>query len=157
MSTLYDFDAVDILGQNRSLSEFKGQTVLVVNVASYCGYTPQYEGLEQLHRKYGTRGLVVLGFPCNQFGAQEPGTHEEIVEFCTANYGVSFPLFAKADVTGEGKQPLYAALTAASRAFDGAWPRTPPTERGRELQVQDRGTHKISTTGTDLPNDGIPF
>jgi len=84
-----------------------------VNVASKCGLTPQYEGLEALYRKYKDQGFEVLGFPANDFGAQEPGTHEEIVEFCSVNYGVSFPLFAKADVTGAGKQPLYAELISA--------------------------------------------
>lgn len=100
-------------GANDSLANHKGNVLLVVNVASKCGLTPQYEGLEKLYKQYQDRGFEVLGFPANDFGAQEPGTHEEIMEFCSANYGVSFPLFAKADVTGEGKQPLYAALTQA--------------------------------------------
>lgn len=100
-------------GSADSLGNHKGQVLLVVNVASKCGLTPQYEGLEKLHNAYKDQGFAVLGFPANDFGAQEPGTHEEIVEFCKVNYGVSFPLFAKADVTGPGKQPLYAALTAA--------------------------------------------
>ena len=100
-------------GASDSLAKHKGNVLLVVNVASKCGLTPQYEGLESLYGKYKDKGFEVLGFPANDFGAQEPGTHEEIVEFCTANYGVSFPLFAKADVTGPDKQPLYAGLIEA--------------------------------------------
>ena len=100
-------------GSADNLGNHKGNVLLVVNVASKCGLTPQYEGLEALYKQYKDRGFEVLGFPANDFGAQEPGTHEEIAEFCSINYGVSFPLFAKADVTGEAKQPLYAALTEA--------------------------------------------
>lgn len=100
-------------GSADSLSQHKGKVLLVVNVASKCGLTPQYEALEKVYNDYKAQGFEVLGFPANDFGAQEPGTHEEIAEFCKLNYGVSFPLFAKADVTGEGKQPLYRALTAA--------------------------------------------
>lgn len=100
-------------GAADTLANHAGNVLLVVNVASKCGLTPQYEGLEAMYRKYKDQGFEVLGFPANDFGAQEPGTHEEIVEFCSANYGVSFPMFAKADVTGEGKQPLYAELTQA--------------------------------------------
>jgi glutathione peroxidase len=102
-----------------SLANHKGNVLLVVNVASKCGLTPQYEGLEKLYKQYKDRGFEVLGFPANDFGAQEPGTNEEIAEFCSANYGVSFPMFSKADVTGPGKQPLYAELTAAVPAKQG--------------------------------------
>ena len=100
-------------GSPDNLGNHAGNVLLVVNVASKCGLTPQYEGLEKLYSEYKAKGFEVLGFPANDFGAQEPGTHEEIAEFCKLNYGVSFPLFSKADVTGEGKQPLYAALTEA--------------------------------------------
>jgi len=100
-------------GASDSLADHAGNVLLVVNVASKCGLTPQYEGLEALYKEYGAKGFEVLGFPANDFGAQEPGSHEEIAEFCQVNYGVSFPLFAKADVTGDAKQPLYAALTEA--------------------------------------------
>lgn len=113
MTDLAAIPLTRIGGQPDSLGDHAGQVLLVVNVASKCGLTPQYEGLEKLYQTYRGRGFAVLGFPANDFGAQEPGTHEEIVEFCSLNYGVSFPLFAKADVTGPGKQPLYAALTAA--------------------------------------------
>lgn len=100
-------------GGSDSLANHKGKVLLVVNVASQCGLTPQYEGLEKLYNEKKGEGFEVLGFPANDFGAQEPGSHEEIAEFCKANYGVSFPLYSKADVTGPGKQPLYAALTEA--------------------------------------------
>ena len=100
-------------GASDSLANHQGNVLLVVNVASKCGLTPQYEGLEKLYKEYQDQGFEVLGFPANDFGAQEPGTNEEIAEFCSVNYGVSFPLFTKADVTGAGKQPLYAALTEA--------------------------------------------
>src|ERR1700752_819291 len=100
-------------GSSDSLANHKGNVLLVVNVASKCGLTPQYEGLEKLYKQYKDKGFEVLGFPANDFGAQEPGSNEEIAEFCSANYGVSFPMFSKADVTGAGKQPLYAALTEA--------------------------------------------
>jgi glutathione peroxidase len=114
-------------GGSDSLANHQGNVLLVVNVASKCGLTPQYEGLEKLYRQYRDQGFEVLGFPANDFGAQEPGTNEEIAEFCSLNYGVSFPLFSKADVTGAGKQPLYAALTAAM-----------PTKRGDVEGMKER-------------------
>jgi glutathione peroxidase len=98
-------------GTVTTLQEFAGKSLLIVNTASQCGYTPQYQGLEALYQKYRDRGLVILGFPCNQFGGQEPGTNEEIVEFCTINYKISFPLFSKIDVNGERAHPLYQYLT----------------------------------------------
>jgi glutathione peroxidase len=113
MADLTAIPLTRIDGSNDSLAQHKGKVLLVVNVASKCGLTPQYEGLAKLYEKKKDAGFEVLGFPANDFGAQEPGSHEEIVEFCKANYGVSFPLFAKADVTGPAKQPLYAALTEA--------------------------------------------
>lgn len=100
-------------GSTDTLADHKGKVLLVVNVASKCGLTPQYEGLEKLYQEKKDQGLEILGFPANDFGAQEPGTHEEIEEFCKLNYGVSFPLFAKGDVTGPAQQPLYAELTKA--------------------------------------------
>ena len=113
MTDLTTIPLARIDGSADSLANHKGNVLLVVNVASKCGLTPQYEGLEKLYSQYKDRGFEVLGFPANDFGAQEPGTHEEIAEFCKLNYGVSFPLFAKADVTGDAKQPLYQALIAA--------------------------------------------
>jgi len=113
MADLATIELNRIDGTADTLAEHKGKVLLVVNVASKCGLTPQYEGLEKLYETYKDQGLEVLGFPANDFGAQEPGTHEEIVEFCKLNYGVSFPLYAKAPVTGPEKQPLYAALIEA--------------------------------------------
>ena len=110
MSSAHDFSAPSISGQDTSLSEFKGKTLLVVNVASACGLTPQYEGLQALHAQYAERGLAVLGFPCNQFGAQEPGSEEEIQHFCSSRFGVEFPMFSKIEVNGPERHPLYQFL-----------------------------------------------
>ena len=112
MTTLYDFTAVDIKGQEIPLSDYRGKVLLIVNTASKCGFTPQYEGLEALYRDLQAKGLVVLGFPCNQFGAQEPGDAAEIASFCSLTYDVSFPMFAKIDVNGPKENPLYAWLKA---------------------------------------------
>jgi glutathione peroxidase len=103
-------------GGPAQLSDYQGKALLIVNVASQCGLTPQYSGLQQLHEEYGPRGFEVLGFPCNQFGAQEPGGPGEIAQFCETNYGVSFPLFEKIEVNGEGRHPLYEELTAVPDA-----------------------------------------
>jgi len=110
---LADIPLKTIHGESRSLADYRGKVLLVVNVASKCGLTPQYEGLEALHRAYGDRGFAVLGFPANDFAGQEPGTDEEISSFCTTNFGVDFPMFSKITVTGADKHPLYAALTQA--------------------------------------------
>ena len=110
MSSAHDFSAPSISGQDTSLAEFKGKTLLVVNVASACGLTPQYEGLQALHAQYAERGLAVLGFPCNQFGAQEPGSEEEIQHFCCCRFGVEFPMFSKIEVNGPERHPLYQFL-----------------------------------------------
>ena len=111
MTNVYDFNARDIDGEERSLGDYRGKLLLIVNVASQCGFTPQYKGLEALHRKYADKGVEVLGFPCNQFGKQEPGDAEEIKKFCSLNYDVTFPLFAKIDVNGTAAHPLYNYLT----------------------------------------------
>jgi glutathione peroxidase len=111
MSTVYDFEALQINGKSVALSQFKGKAMLIVNTASACGFTPQFAGLEALHQSYGEKGLVVLGFPCNQFGAQDKGSNDEIAEFCQLNYGVSFPMMAKIDVNGGNAHPLYQWLT----------------------------------------------
>lgn len=110
MTTAHDFTVRTLQGQEKSLADYAGTVLLIVNTASRCGLTPQYAGLEQLHRSYGPRGFAVLGFPCNQFGAQEPGTAAEIAGFCSTNYDVSFPLFAKIDVNGANAAPLWAWL-----------------------------------------------
>lgn len=110
MSSFHDFSVKSIDGRDVSLDEFAGKVVLVVNTASKCGFTPQYEGLEKLYEKYRDRGLAVLGFPCNQFGAQEPGDEAAIAQFCSTSYGVSFPMFAKIEVNGANAHPLYSFL-----------------------------------------------
>ena len=110
MAVIGDFKATTLDGEERSLSDYSGDVVLVVNTASACGFTPQYAGLEQLHRTFHEQGLTVLGFPCNQFGSQEPGTEEEIGEFCQKNYGVTFPMFAKVEVNGDAEHPLFTWL-----------------------------------------------
>jgi glutathione peroxidase len=107
---LYDYPINTLSGDTSSLKEFEGKALLLVNVASQCGLTPQYTGLEALQEKYASRGFSVLGFPCNQFGEQEPGTAEEIATFCSTNYGVTFPLFEKIEVNGENRHPIYAEL-----------------------------------------------
>ena len=112
MTTLYDFTAVDIKGQEIPLSTYRGKVLLIVNTASKCGFTPQYEGLEALYRDLQDKGLVVLGFPCNQFGAQEPGDAAEIASFCSLTYDVTCPMFAKIDVNGPKEAPLYTWLKA---------------------------------------------
>lgn len=125
-----DFAAIPLTridGTEDALANHLGSVLLVVNVASKCGLTPQYDGLEKLYETYRGQGFEVLGFPANDFGAQEPGSADEIVEFCKVNYGVTFPLFAKAPVSGPGKQPLYAALTAAL-----------PTKQGPAAEFRDR-------------------
>ncbi len=107
MTTIYDFEALQINGQSVHLDQFKGKALLIVNTASACGFTPQFAGLEALHQQYGAQGLVVLGFPCNQFGAQDKGSNDEIAEFCQMNYGVSFAMMAKVNVNGDNAHPLY--------------------------------------------------
>lgn len=120
MSSVYDFEALSITGQPVPLSHYKGQVLLIVNTASACGFTPQFAGLEELHKAYGPRGLAVLGFPCNQFGSQDPGSNEEIAGFCQLNYGVSFPMMGKIDVNGAEAHPLYRWLTAEAPGLLGS-------------------------------------
>ncbi|MCD0416382.1 glutathione peroxidase [Rubrivivax sp. JA1024] len=110
MASIYDFTAKSLAGKDVALKQFEGQVLLIVNTASACGFTPQYKGLEALQQKYGPRGFSVLGFPCNQFGAQESGDEAQIAQFCSVNYGVTFPMFAKIDVNGAGAHPLYKFL-----------------------------------------------
>lgn len=117
--SLYDFTAERLDGTLVSLREFAGKVLLIVNTASECGFTPQYEGLEALYREYRDRGFEVLGFPCNQFGGQEPGTNEEIKEFCSSKYNVTFPLYDKIEVNGKNRHPLYALLAGESSPFPG--------------------------------------
>jgi glutathione peroxidase len=109
--SVYDIGVKTIDGEETTLAEYKGKALMVVNVASKCGFTPQYEALQKLYTDFHDRGFEILGFPCNQFGGQEPGTNEEIKEFCSLNWGVTFPMFDKVDVNGDGQHPLYAELT----------------------------------------------
>jgi len=119
MASVYDFDALSIQGKPVALEQYRGKALLIVNTASACGFTPQFAGLEELHKTYGDRGLVVLGFPCNQFGSQDKGSNDEISEFCQLNYGVSFPMMAKIDVNGSGAHPLYQWLVKEAPGFLG--------------------------------------
>jgi glutathione peroxidase len=119
MATLYDFTATKADGSPVPLADYRGKVLLIVNTASQCGFTPQYEGLEALHRQYGDQGLVVLGFPCNQFGGQEPGDAAQIASFCALTYDVTFPVLAKIDVKGPKADPLYAWLTHQKRGLLG--------------------------------------
>ncbi len=120
MPSIYDFEALAIDGQPVALSTYRGQVMLIVNTASACGFTPQFAGLEQLHQQFGTQGLAVLGFPCNQFGSQDPGSNEEIGAFCQRNYGVSFQMMEKIKVNGDDAHPLYQWLTAEAPGILGS-------------------------------------
>lgn len=120
MSNFYSFKAKTLQGKEISMEEYKDKVVLVVNTASKCGLTPQYEGLEKLHKEYKDKGLVILGFPCNQFGNQEPGSEKDIQEGCILNYGVSFQMFSKIDVNGEDEHPLYTYLKSQKKGLFGS-------------------------------------
>ena len=151
--TLADFNATTIDGKDQDLGSYLGDVVLVVNTASACGLTPQYEGLQKLYDTYGDRGFVVLGFPCDQFGHQEPGTEEEISGFCQKNYGVSFPMFAKIDVNGDDTHPLYEWLKDEQRGLLGGKIKWNFTKFliGRDGTVLDR--FAPTTEPADLTND----
>lgn len=120
MTSVYDFSATTNAGVDQALADYKGKVLLVVNTASQCGFTPQYAGLEELYEKYVDRGLVVLGFPCDQFGHQEPGTDEEIASFCETSFGVTFPLYAKIEVNGSGAHPLYTWMRSEKKGIGSA-------------------------------------
>ena len=120
MASIYDFTVKDIHGKPVKLDRYKGKFMLIVNTASACGFTPQYKGLEQLHRDFSVRGFAVLGFPCNQFGAQEPGDANQIAAFCESKYDVTFPMFAKVDVNGEKAAPVYTYLKSAKPGILGS-------------------------------------
>lgn len=120
MSSIYDFDALRIDGTSVPLRQYEGKVLLIVNTASACGFTPQFGGLEALHQQYGGQGLVVLGFPCNQFAGQDPGSNDDIASFCQLNYGVSFPMMAKIDVNGAEASPLYRWLAAEAPGLLGS-------------------------------------
>jgi len=118
-NTFYSFSAKTLQGKVKSMADYKGKVVVIVNTASKCGFTPQYAGLEELNRKYSEKGLVILGFPCNQFGSQEPGSSKEISEGCLVNYGVSFQMFEKIEVNGSGAHPIYVFLKKKLPGFLG--------------------------------------
>jgi glutathione peroxidase len=120
MTTVYDFEALSIDGKPQALENYRGKVLLIVNTASACGFTPQFAGLEKLHETYGPKGLAVLGFPCNQFGAQDAGSNGDIAEFCQLNYGVTFPMMAKIEVNGAGAHPLYQWLAAEAPGLLGS-------------------------------------
>ena len=120
MTNLFDFAVHSLAGNPVRLADYRGKVLLIVNTASKCGFTPQYAGLQQLHEKYHERGLVVMGFPSNQFGQQEPGGHDEIAQFCEVNYGVGFPMFEKVDVNGGGAHPLFRHLKSAAPGLLGS-------------------------------------
>ncbi len=122
MGGVYDFEVHRLNGDPEKLSEYRGKVLLIVNTASKCGFTPQYSGLEKLYGKFQARGLEILGFPCNQFGKQEPGSSEEIAEFCSVHYGVTFPMFEKIDVNGKDAHPLYRYLKSGARGVLGSEP-----------------------------------
>jgi len=116
-NTFYDFNATSIIGENISMSKYKGKVVLVVNTASKCGFTPQYKGLQELYESHKANNFTILGFPCNQFSEQEPGTHKEIQNFCNINYDITFPLFEKIEVNGDNTHPLYKFLKSKATGF----------------------------------------
>ncbi len=120
MTTVYDFTAEKLEGGDQSLADYKGKVLLIVNTASKCGFTPQFEGLEKVYENLKDKGLVVLGFPCNQFASQDPGSNSEIGDFCQRNYGVSFPMFAKIDVNGSDAHPLYKFLSKEAKGILGS-------------------------------------
>jgi len=120
LASVYDFSAKRLDGKEQSLADYKGKVLLIVNVASKCGFTPQYEGLQALYEKYKDKGLLILGFPCNQFGAQEPGDEKEIASFCSLTYGVDFPMFSKIDVNGENTAPVYQFLKSEKKGLAGS-------------------------------------
>lgn len=161
--SLYDIPLTTLDGQPTTLGAHAGRALLLVNVASKCGMTPQYGGLEQLQEQYAERGLTVIGFPCNQFGGQEPGTNEEIAQFCAATYGVTFPMMDKVEVNGEGQHPLFAELTkvedASGEAGDVGWnfekwvvgPDGVPTARFRP-QTEPTSDEVIAAVEAALPD-----
>ena len=153
MTSLSDFTATTLDGREQQLSDYAGQVVLVVNTASACGFTPQYAGLEQLYTELRDEGFVVLGFPCNQFGAQESGTEAEIAEFCQVNYGVTFPMFAKVDVNGDEAHPLFTWLKSEKTGLLGGKIKWNFTKFlvGRDGRVLDR--YAPNTEPKDIADD----
>jgi len=149
--TIYDIPIKDIDGQPTSLDVHRGKVLLIVNVASKCGFTPQYAGLEALYQRYKDQGFTVLGFPCNQFGHQEPGTNLEIKQFCSTKYQVSFPLFDKIEVNGKNRHPLYAELAGKDSPFPGRiWWNFTKFLLGRDGQILGRFGSRVKPDSTKL-------
>jgi glutathione peroxidase len=146
MTTLHDFTVDDIAGKPVGLDRYAGKVLLIVNTASKCGFTPQYQGLEALYRKYKDKGLEVLGFPCNQFGSQEPGSEQEIATFCETNYDVTFPMFAKVDVNGDKAAPVYRYMKSEKPGLLG----TEAIKWNFTKFLVDRGGHVVARFA---PND----
>jgi glutathione peroxidase len=148
---IYDIKVKDIDGKNVSLSDYKGKVLLIVNVASKCGFTPQYKALEATYKKYQDKGFVILGFPCNQFGAQEPGTDDEIKQFCTSKYFITFPLFDKIEVNGAGRHPLYQILAGKDSPFPGdiRWNFT-KFVIGKDGQILNRFDSKVTPDSPEV-------
>ena len=149
--SIYDIPLKDIDGKDATLKPYAGKVMLVVNVASHCGFTPQYTALEAIYQKYSAQGLVVCGFPCNQFGAQEPGTDAEIKQFCTSKYDVTFPMFDKLEVNGANRHPLYVALAGADSPFPGniKWNFT-KFLIGRDGKILDRFDSKVKPDSDEV-------
>jgi len=148
---IYDIPLRDIDGQPTSLEAYRGKVLLIVNVASKCGFTPQYAGLEALYQKYKNQGFTVLGFPCNQFGRQEPGTNEEIKQFCSTTYQVSFPIFDKIEVNGKNRHALYEALAGKNSAFSGRiWWNFTKFLIGRDGKILGRFGTRVKPDSTKL-------
>jgi glutathione peroxidase len=153
MASIYDFNATSLTGEDTPLKRFAGQVLLIVNTASACGFTPQYKGLEVLQQKYAARGFSVLGFPCNQFGRQEPGSAAEIGQFCSSNYAVSFPMFDKIDVNGDNAHPLYQYLKNEKSGLLGSSIKWNFTKFLIDRSGKVVGRHAPTTTPEQLTKD----
>jgi glutathione peroxidase len=153
MASIYDFNATSLTGEDTPLKRFAGKVLLIVNTASACGFTPQYKGLEVLQQKYAARGFSVLGFPCNQFGRQEPGSAAEIGQFCSSNYAVSFPMFDKIDVNGDNTHPLYQYLRGEKSGLLGSSIKWNFTKFLIDRSGKVVGRHAPTTTPESLTKD----
>lgn len=153
MASIYDFNATSLAGEDTPLKRFEGKVLLIVNTASACGFTPQYKGLEALQQKYAARGFSVLGFPCNQFGRQEPGSAAEIGQFCSSNYAVSFPMFDKIDVNGDNAHPLYQYLRGEKSGLLGSSIKWNFTKFLIDRSGKVLGRHAPTTTPEQLTKD----
>jgi glutathione peroxidase len=153
MASIYDFNATSLAGEDTPLKRFEGKVLLIVNTASACGFTPQYKGLEVLQKKYAARGFSVLGFPCNQFGRQEPGSAAEIGQFCSSNYAVSFPMFDKIDVNGDNAHPLYQYLRGEKSGLLGSSIKWNFTKFLIDRSGKVVGRHAPTTTPEQLTKD----